>query len=59
MEEARLPDLGWTRTIPLRLSDRAAEPAIERLGELSGRAVASGGGVVAGRWGTKRWTRHM
>lgn len=47
MEEARPPDLGSTRTITLRLSDQAAEPAIERLGELSGRAAPSGRYFVA------------
>jgi hypothetical protein len=54
MEEARPPDLGSTRTITLRLSDRAAEPAIERLGELSGRDAPSGGYFVAGCAGPRR-----
>jgi hypothetical protein len=47
VEEAGAPALGSARTITLRLSDRAAEPAIERLGELAERAAPSGRYLVA------------
>ena len=45
--DARPPALGSGTTITLRLSDPAEEPAIERLGELSGRPIPSGLYLVA------------
>lgn len=45
--EARPPALGPATTITLRLSDRADEPAIERLGRLSERQIPSGRNLVA------------
>jgi hypothetical protein len=45
--EARPPVLEPAATITLRLSDRAEEPEIERLAELSGRAAPSGRYLVA------------
>jgi hypothetical protein len=45
--EARPPALGPEATITLRLSDRADEPAIERLGGLSERQLPSDRYLVA------------
>jgi hypothetical protein len=45
--EPRPPTLGHETTITLRLSDRADEPAIERLGRLSERPIPSDRSLVA------------
>jgi hypothetical protein len=45
--DARPPALGAGTTITLRLSDPSEEPAIERLGELSGRPIPAGRYLVA------------
>jgi hypothetical protein len=45
--EARPPRIGATAAITLRLAARSEEPAIEKLGELSGRERTSGRYLVA------------
>jgi hypothetical protein len=45
--EARPPRIGATAAITLRLAARSEEPAIEKLGELSGRERTSGRHLVA------------
>jgi hypothetical protein len=45
--EPRPPALGPKRTITVRVTDRAEEPAIERLGALSERPIPSGRYLVA------------
>jgi hypothetical protein len=45
--EPRPPALGLERTITLRVADPAEEPALERLGELSGLTIPPGRYLVA------------
>lgn len=45
--EPRPPALGLDRTITLRVADLAEEPALERLGELSGLSIPPGRYLVA------------